>query len=170
MTSLRVTTVAVLVVIAVTIQVGWFAHFAWQGVVPDLALLVVVAAALVKGPEYGAVLGFTAGLLVDLAPPADHTAGRWALALAVAGYLAGLTRLDGRNNAVAAVATVAGTSFVATSLFALSGLALGDPGVTVDRVLTVIPVAVLYDVLLTPFVVPLVIGLFHRLEPLRERW
>jgi hypothetical protein len=32
-----------------------------------------------------AVLGFVAGLLLDLVPPADHEAGRWALALVVVG-------------------------------------------------------------------------------------
>ena len=56
-----------------------------QGVVPDLVLLVVVAAGLAYGSELGLVLGFGAGLLLDLAPPADHYAGRWALALMVVG-------------------------------------------------------------------------------------
>ena len=62
--------------------------------VPNLALLVVVAAALVRGPEFAAVLGFAAGLAVDLAPPADRVAGRWALALVVVGYLAGRVRRE----------------------------------------------------------------------------
>ncbi len=34
------------------------------------------------------------GLLLDLAPPADHVAGRWALALLLAGYVAGRVRQD----------------------------------------------------------------------------
>ena len=70
-----------------------FSHLAVQGVVPDLVLLVVVAAGLAYGSELGLVLGFGAGLLLDLAPPADHYAGRWALALMVVGYVAG--RLGG---------------------------------------------------------------------------
>ena len=56
---------------------------------PNLCLLVVVAAALTRGPQFAAVLGFGAGLALDLAPPADHIAGRWALALVVVGYVAG---------------------------------------------------------------------------------
>ena len=35
------------------------------------------------------------GLLLDLAPPADHVVGRWALALIVVGYVAGRMRTSG---------------------------------------------------------------------------
>ena len=78
------------------LQVAVFPHLAWEGIVPNLCLLVVVAAALVRGPAFAATLGFFAGLLLDLAPPADHVAGRWALALVVVGYLAGRMRQDAR--------------------------------------------------------------------------
>ena len=93
---------------------------------PNFCLLVVVAAALVRGPAFAATLGFFAGLLLDLAPPADHVAGRWALALVVVGYVAGLMRQDTRPSATTVVATVAAASFVGTSVYALSGLVLGD--------------------------------------------
>jgi hypothetical protein len=60
---------------------------------------------------------------------------------------------------------VAASSFVGTSVFALSGLVLHDPVVSVGEMLQVILVAVVWDVLLTPFVLPPVMGLFRRLEP-----
>ena len=163
--AVRALTVAVLVAVAVVLQVGIFGDLTIRGVTPDVALLVVIATALVRGPEYAAVVGFGAGLLLDLAPPADHTAGRWALAYVVVGYLAGLVRQDARVSAVAAEIVVAAGSFVATSLFALTGLVLGDPRVSVDAFLDVVPLDVLYDVLLSPFVVPLVVALLSRLEP-----
>ncbi|MGI8521969.1 MAG: rod shape-determining protein MreD [Nocardioides sp.] len=159
------TTAALLIVVALVLQVSVFPHFAWAGVVPNLCLLVVVAAALVRGPSFAATLGFAAGLLLDLAPPADHVAGRWALALVVVGYVAGRMRQDVRPSAAAVVATVAASSFVGTSVYALSGLLLRDPVVGVPGLLSVILVAVVWDVLLTPFVLPLVIKLFRRLEP-----
>lgn len=163
--AFRVLVVTVLVVLAVALQAGLFAGLRIGGVAPDLALLVVVATALVRGPEYAALTGFAAGLVLDLAPPADHTAGRWALAFVVVGYLAGLVRQDARSSALAAVAVVAASSFVATSLFALSGLVLADPGVSVSAAVQVVPLALLYDVLLTPFVVPAAVALLSRLEP-----
>jgi rod shape-determining protein MreD len=165
MPAVRAAVLAVVVLLAVVLQVVVFSWFSFGGVVPNLALLVVVAAALVRGPEFAAVLGFLAGLAVDLAPPADHVAGRWALALVVVGYLAGRVRQDAGGSALATVGTVAACSFVGTSVFALSGMLLNDPGVPASEALRVIPVAVVYDVLLTPFVVPLAMRLFRRLRP-----
>ena len=91
------------------------------------------AAALTRGPQFAAVLGFVAGVALDLAPPADHVAGRWALALVVVGYVAGRVRQDVKPTAVAVVATVAASSFVGTSVFALTGLLLRDPVLDVRR-------------------------------------
>ena len=94
-----------LVAIGLILQVSLFDAFAWQGVVPNLALLVVVGAALTQGPRFAMVLGFAAGALVDLAPPADHTAGRWALALTVVGYVAGRVRSESSPSATTVVGT-----------------------------------------------------------------
>src|SRR5690349_16175815 len=120
-----------ILLVAVVLQVAVFGYLSVDGVVPDLALLVVVAAALVRGPGFAAVLGFLGGLAIDLAPPADHVAGRWALALVVVGYLAGRVRHDAGTSAVAAVITVAACSFVGTSVFALTGMLLHDPAIPV---------------------------------------
>lgn len=168
MSVTRPVVLAVVVVAAVVLQVSVFHAFSalsYDGVVPNLALLVVVAAGLVRGPELAAMLGFVGGLAIDLAPPADHIAGRWALALVVAGYLAGRVRQDSGASPLAAMATVGACSFVATSVFAFSGMLLHDPAIPVGEALRVIPVAIGYDVLLTPFVLPLLMRLFRRLRP-----
>ncbi|MDP9318594.1 MAG: rod shape-determining protein MreD, partial [Actinomycetota bacterium] len=163
-TALRGLLVTALIVVTVTLQVSIFSHFAVDGVAPDLALLLVIGAALVRGPTYASLVGFAAGLVLDLAPPADHTAGRWALALVVVGYLTGLAKPDGHQSVVGTVLIVASGAFIGTSLFALSGLALGEQSVTVTSALQVVPLAILYDVVLTPFVVPLLLVAFRRLE------
>ena len=161
----RALVLALVIALAVTLQATLFPYLSYDGVVPNLALLLVVAAALVRGPDFAAVLGFLSGLAIDLAPPADHVAGRWALALVLVGYLAGRVRQDARTSALAAVVTVAAASFVGTSVFALSGMVLTDPAVSASEALAVIPVGVVYDVLLTPFVLPVMMRLFRRLEP-----
>lgn len=165
MAAARALALTLVVTLAVVLQVGLFPYLSYAGVVPNLALLVVVAAALVRGPEFAAVVGFLSGLAIDLAPPADHVAGRWALALVLVGYLAGRVRHDARTSALAAVVTVAASSFVGTSVFALSGMVLSDPGVSVAEALAVVPTSALYDVLLTPFVLPLAMRVFRGLEP-----
>jgi rod shape-determining protein MreD len=163
----RVVVAGALVLVALVLQVAVFPHLAWQGIVPNFCLLVVVAAALVRGPGFAATLGFFAGLALDLAPPADHVAGRWALALVVVGYVAGLTRQDTRSSATTVVATVAASSFIGTSVYALSGVVLGDSVAGSGDLLRVIVVALLWDVLLTPLVLPGVMRLLTRLEPAR---
>jgi rod shape-determining protein MreD len=124
----------------------------------------------VRGPAYATVLGLFAGLAVDLAPPADGVAGRWALALALAGWLAGQARGEARQSALATVATVAVASMAATSIYAVTGLVLSEPGVSVARAIEVLPIAVLYDVAVTPLVVPLAMLLLRRLDPTPVRW
>ena len=162
MAALRALAVTAAVLVAVVLQVSVFPYLSVQGVAPNLALLLVVAVALVRGADLAAVIGFLAGLAIDLAPPADHVAGRWALALMVVGYLAGRVRRDARTSALAVVVTVAACSFVATSLYALAGMVLHDPDLSAMDALRVIVVSVGYDVLLTPFVLPLAMRLFRR--------
>lgn len=170
MTGRLVAMSGLLVAVALILQVSLFDAFAWDGVVPDLVLMVVVAGALTRGGQTGMVLGFGAGVLMDLAPPADHVAGRWALALLVAGYVAGRFRPDaGRPTVPAVVATMAACSFVATSLYALSGIVLRDPALGIGQVLQVIGIGLVWDVLLTPLVLPLLLLLYSRLEPAHSR-
>ena len=167
--SLRWPVTLALLVLALVLQVTFFPHLAVHGVVPNLCLLVVVAAALVRGPEQAAVLGFVAGVLLDLAPPADDVAGRWALALVVVGYVAGRVGAGSasRTTATGVLATVAASSFVGTSIYAISGLLLRDPVVPVGDLLPVILLSVVWDVLLTPLVLPGLMRLFAALEPAR---
>jgi len=165
----RVGVAAALVVVALVLQVAVFPHVAWEGIVPNFCLLVVVAASLVRGPAFGATLGFFAGLMLDLAPPADHVAGRWALALVVVGYVAGLMRQDTRPSSTTVIATVATSSFIGTSVYALSGLVLGDAVAGPGDLARVVLVSLLWDVLLTPLVLPGLMRLFTRLEPAGAR-
>ncbi len=164
MTRLRGVVAVVAVAAALVLQVSLFPHFAWHGIVPNLCLLVVVGAALTIDARSAMVLGFVAGVALDLAPPADHVAGRWALALTVVAFLAARVRQDVRPSAAAVIGTVGAASFVGTSIFALSGLMLGESRAVPD-LLQVIAVAVLWDVLLTPFVLPPLMKIFGRLDP-----
>ena len=56
-----------LLLAAAILQVSFFSFFSFDGVVPNLVLLVVVAAGLTRGPELAALLGFAGGLVIDLA-------------------------------------------------------------------------------------------------------
>lgn len=154
--------VVLVVVAAVTLQVAVFNLFAVNGVVPNLAMIVVVAASIARGAQFGAVVGFVSGLLLDLAPPADHVVGRWALALVIVAILAGRVRADARRSPIAGLATVAVCSFVATSVFALSGVVLGDHALPAGQMTQVIGIALLWDIVCAPLLLPGLMAMFER--------
>lgn len=145
---------AVAVALALVVQVSVLPHLSWRGVVPDVCLLVVVAAGLAGDTRFAMLVGFAAGLLLDLAPPADHAAGRWALALVVVGWVAGLARQEAPPALPSLAATLAVCSLVGGSLFALSGLLLGDLSVGIPDALAVVGVAAVLDVLFGVLLVP----------------
>ncbi len=165
MNAVRSLGLAAVLVVAVVLQATVLPLVGYDGVTANLVLLLVVAAALARGPEVAMVCGFTGGLLLDLAPPADHVAGRWALALVVAGFVAGRVRNDAGSHVIGALVTVAASSFIATSLFAISGVLLGDSGVTADDALRVVPLALLYDVLAATLLLPLMMRTMRSLRP-----
>ncbi|MFB9313509.1 rod shape-determining protein MreD [Nocardioides plantarum] len=163
--AVRTVLLALAAVVALVLQTSVFPHFAWRGVGPDVVLLVVVAGGLLRGPQVGLVLGFGAGLLLDLAPPADHVAGRWALALLLVGYVAGRVRQDAPAGLGATLAAVAACSFLGTSVFALTGLLLQDRSATVPDLLEVVLTGVAWDLALTAVVLAVVALARARLEP-----
>jgi rod shape-determining protein MreD len=132
---------------------------------PDLTLLCVVALALAGGPTYGVVLGFCAGFAADIMPPADHTLGRMALAFSVVGYLGGLVEDVEERSVTTTVVVVGVASAVAVILFGGIGALLGDVRITAPGLTRSLGATVIYDVVLAPFVVPLVSGALRRVEP-----
>jgi rod shape-determining protein MreD len=132
---------------------------------PDLVLLCVVAIAVVSGPTWGAIVGFAAGLLADTLPPADHTLARLAIAYALVGYAAGLLEDVEERSVPTTMLVVATASGAAVLVFAGVGALLGDPRVAATPVAHALAATVAYDVVLAPFVVPLVSGAARRAEP-----
>lgn len=132
---------------------------------PDLVLVVLVSLALVGGPAYGAVAGFAAGFAADILPPADHTVGRLAFVYAIVGYLAGLLEDVEERSVLASVGMVALGAAASVLAFAGVGALLGDARVTASTVGHTLLAGVIYDVVLAPFIVPLVSGAARRVEP-----
>lgn len=155
---------AAVVVTALVLQLSVLSRLPLPGATPDLVLLGVVALALVHGPGFGAGTGFAAGLALDLVPPADHAIGRWAFVLTVVGYLAGFGEDEIERSAFAPFLVVAAAAAGSLLLYAGLGALLGDVRVSWQAVARLLPSSVLYDVVLTPFVVSGVIALARRVE------
>jgi rod shape-determining protein MreD len=162
----RVLLSTLLVVIALVVQVCVLARLQLPGAVPDLLLLVVLGLALVYGHTGGALIGFGAGLLADLAPPADHAAGRYALVLCGIGYLAGLAKPETGQlrSATGPMLVVVAAAIGSTLLYAGVGQLVGDDAAHHAGLSKLLFTAALYDLLLAPFTVPLIMGMARKSE------
>jgi rod shape-determining protein MreD len=149
--------VAVMVVVQLTV-VDRIAFPGGSG--PDLVLVVVAGLALASGPLTGALIGFWAGLALDVAPPGSHFTGQDALVFCLIGYACGLladdsagdTMTEPGHTALFEIVVTAAGAVCGEALVALLGVMLSDPRVTWPAITHVLPVAVAYDVLLCPFV------------------
>ena len=147
--------------VAVVVQLTIVDRIAFPGGAgPDVVLLTVAALALANGPLVGALVGFWAGLALDVAPPGSHLVGQDALVFCLVGYACGLAAdqptgdgvpEQGHTALFEIVVTAAG-AVLGEALSSLLGAMLSDPRVTWPAIRHVLPVAVAYDVLLSPFV------------------
>lgn len=161
----RVLLAVAVVVTALALQVTLITRLPLPGASPDLVLLSVVAFALAHGPTFGLGTGFAAGLATDLVPPADHTIGRWTLVLGLIGYAAGLAKGETRRSAFVPLLVVALAAAASVLMYAGLGALIDDPHITWTAVGEITPTAVLYDVVLSPFIVSAVLVLVRRVEP-----
>ncbi len=126
------------------------AHVRVLGVMPDLMLLVAVAAGITGGPVRGAVMGFASGLAVDLFLRTPM--GLSALVFTLVGYAmgvvdAGVLRPSWHLRSAAALLGSAG----GVLLYAVVGAMLGEPFVNL-RLVTVVTVVALANAVLAPVV------------------
>jgi rod shape-determining protein MreD len=143
----------VLLLAALVVQLTVFDRLPLPGgVAPDLVLLVVVALALNSGPMTGMICGFGAGLALDIAPPSGHLIGVYALVFCLLGYLCGLVSAELERSVLLPLAASAVGAAAGAALYAAVGIVLGNPDMTGPAVRHVLPLSVLYDVLLSPFV------------------
>ncbi len=142
-----------LLLLAILIQVTVLDNLRLPGGAgPDLVLVVVVALALTGGPVEGMLGGFCAGLALDVAPPATHLVGQYALVFCLVGYAAGRVGSHLDESAWVPIGVVAVGSAAGELLFALTGMIFGNLDITWSAIGHVLPASVVYDVLLSPFV------------------
>ncbi|HZR54261.1 MAG TPA: rod shape-determining protein MreD [Streptosporangiaceae bacterium] len=152
---------AVVVAVAIVLQLAVADRIPFPGGAgPNLVLLTVAALALATGSMAGSVTGFFAGLALDVAPPAGHLVGEDALVFCLIGYSCGLLavrpsadgRQDQEHSALFEIAVTAAGAACGEAMAAGLGVMLSDPRVTWAAIKHVLPAAIAYDLLLSPFV------------------
>jgi rod shape-determining protein MreD len=144
------------------------------GVAPDLVLLLVTAVAVNTSPMTGLLTGFAGGLALDIAPPATHYAGEYALVFCLAGYFAARiaaasAATTGERNRWVELGAMAAATVAGEAGKAGLGLLLSDPDVTGPAIKHVLPGAIAWDLLLTPFAFFLVSWAAGLARPVDER-
>jgi rod shape-determining protein MreD len=144
------------------------------GIAPDLVLLLVTAVAVSTNPMTGLLTGFAGGLALDIAPPATHYAGEYALVFCLAGYFAARIAAasdatTGERNPWVELGVMAGAMAAGEAGKAGLGLLLSDPDVTGPTIRHVLPGAIAWDLLLTPFALLLVSWVAGLARPVAER-
>lgn len=160
----------VLLVAAVLLQVGLLALLPLPGATPDLVLVVVAVVAIARGPGAGAAAGFAGGLLLDLAPPAAHAAGQWALVLTLAGYAAGHLG-DPRLRGVTRLVLVGALAGLTTAAYVTASALLGAAWPGTLQVSLLAGSAAAYGAVLATAVVPAGTRVVRRTTaPRRTAW
>jgi rod shape-determining protein MreD len=126
----------VVIASAFFLQEAVFRNLRVDGVRPDLLLGVGIVAALVAGPEPGAMVAFVAGLAGDLF--VNTPFGLSALVACVVAFLAGTVQAGvGPGQRWSIPVLTAAASLLAVVLWAVVGTVLGLPGLLHPRLLAI---------------------------------
>lgn len=163
------TAVVFLGVYAIQLMVLDQVHLPYGGF--SLFLIFALCWSALSTPEVGAIVGFFAGLFLDLAPSSNGPVGQWAFVLAAIGYGIAFLRYGDdslRNNPLSLVIFVAGAAVLALCAYILFNALLGlDVGNISQLAMTVIGNG-LWTLAIAPFVLPVASRLHRSIFETRE--
>lgn len=141
--------VALCIFVAWVLQVGLFAQLPVGGARADVMIVLGIAAGFVGGPDRGAIVGFAAGLAIDLVLPTPL--GLSAVVYTIVGYLAG--RISGtmpRSSWWLPAMTCAVGSAAGVVLYALVGVIVGEATLSGPPLATIVVVTAVVNAVLGP--------------------
>ncbi len=156
MTTLRL---ALVMLVAVVVQVTVFVDFRVFGVAPELLVLVAVIVGYLTGPKTGSTAAFVIGLLWDIYLPTPL--GLAAIVFAVVAYGVASVKELLNETTLQFVVIVAFGTFSAITGYALLGEVMGQRGLVNIEMLRVALVATLLNALAAPMVRPLLGTAMH---------
>lgn len=141
--------IPLLLLVTVTVHTTVMPQLRIYGVMPDLLILVAVAAGMVGGPVRGAAMGFAVGLVADMFLTTPM--GLSALVFSLVGYAVGMAA-EGLLDAAAWFTPVIGgvASAGGVGLFAIVGATLGEGELIDGRLLAIMAVVGITNAILAP--------------------
>lgn len=167
MSRSRVALALLLVVIAIVIQTTVFGAGRIQplGVAPALVALVVILVAPYVEPEYHLLLGFTAGILMDLI--GSGTLGLWAMSLTGVAYAASRLRDRFTRGPIVMGALVFALTILGQVVFIVLGTLFGQNTISEPQLLAKILLPGIWNLLL---MYPVVFGMKFAFKPMERGW
>ena len=150
---MRVLALAGLILLSLLLKTTLLPLFAVLSFRPDVLIVMVVAVALVEGPDIGLKFGFAAGLTQDLISGQAALVGLGALVVMAAGYAAGRMRpYIVASERTGSIALAGSLSAAATLASGLLGKTFGVIEPSLGRVLLATLIVGLYSALVSPLV------------------
>lgn len=157
----RLIVVIVVVVSALILQVTVLNRLGLPGATPALVTVVVIGFALVAGPLVGTIVGFAAGLALDLMPPAIGTVGVTAGVFVVVAYFAGHVVVDHSKPDLLMVGAAAGFSVVTVLAIMLASAFTGATDISWFAIPRILLTEAIYSSVLAVGAVPLISYLYR---------
>lgn len=145
--------------LVIVIQSSVITRISWPLNGPNLILLLFIPWVLSETPFRGALIGFFMGVVIDLAPPGNGPAGQWALVMTVVGFALASYAERSRDlvrSPLIEVGIFAIGAFALLLAWGVLGLMVGDDRSSAKYFFQFIPTSLLWNVVLAPFVLPLV--------------
>lgn len=154
MTGRHIVVTLALVVLAVILQTTMFGDGRIQpfGAAPNIVTLVVIATVRYLDAEPGILIGFTAGLLLDLL--GGSPLGLWAMSLTVVAFVTLRVRRRSDEGWLIVAIGVFALTFLGQALFAVAGTLFGQRTLNNPSVVQTMIVPSLYNTLLAALVLP----------------
>lgn len=167
MSRSRVALALLLVVVAIVIQTTVFAAGRVQplGVAPALVALVIILLVPYVEPEYHLLLGFTAGILMDLV--GSGTLGLWAMSLTAVAYAASRLRDRFTRGPFVVGAAVVALTILGQVVYIVLGTLFGQNTIAEPQIVSKILLPGLWNLLL---MYPVLIGLKLAFKPMERGW
>lgn len=110
-------------------------------------------------PEIGAMVGFGAGLLMDLSQSTSGPMGHWTLVMILTGFAAGYLGYGDNNfrgNPISLILLTSAAIFVARFIYYISGLLLGSEAGSILHTFALLIGQSIWTLVIAPFLVPVV--------------
>lgn len=150
----RALSLVLVILTALLLQTTVFADVQLFGAKPELMYLVTIVFAMLEGPGWGAIAGFTGGMAQDFL--LDAPKGITALTLTLLGYAIGLLRQYIVNpSPLLPSMLVGGGTFVGVVFYGFVSFLLGQLSTSAAYLFRVAALSGLYNAILTPLAYPL---------------